>query len=113
MVKDLISGINEDELGSLSLEVLDYSDRISEIFDKIDDCMEKLPNYYQGQSCKEIINLYEELRLYYPTIKENIISYSEDFIQLIKKMQENDKYLVTLFQNYTDETINKIKSIEN
>ncbi len=110
-MNDAVAGINEDELSSLSLEVLDYADRISEIFDKIDACMNKLPNHYQGSPCSKLIDYYNNLKIYYPVIKNNIISYSDDFIALIKKMQDNDKTLVTLFQNYTDETKNKIKSI--
>lgn len=110
-MKEIIIGINEDELSNLSLEVLDYADRISEIFDKIDVCMDKLSNHYQGSSCSSLVNIYNELTPYYSIIKDNIISYSDDFIELIKKMQDNDKYLTTLFQNYTDDTLNKIKSI--
>ena len=110
-MKDVVAGINEDELSNLSLEVIDYADRISEIFDKIDACMDKLPTHYQGETCSSIINFYNELTPYYSIIKDNIISYSDDFIELIKKMQDNDKYLVSLFQNYTDDTIKKIKSI--
>lgn len=112
-MKDVVAGINEDELSNLSLEVLDYADRISEIFDKIDAFMDRLPSYYQGESCSALINYYKELTPYYSIIKNNIVSYSDDFIELIRKMQDNDKYLVTLFQNYTDDTINKIKSIMN
>lgn len=110
---NVVAGINEEDLSSLSLEVLDYADRISEIFDRIDSCMDKLPNYYQGLPCQELIDFYNELSPYYSIIKDNIISYSEDFIKLIKKMQDNDKCLVTLFQNYTDDAKNKIKSIMN
>ena len=112
-MRDIVSGINEDELSNLSLEVTDYADRISEIFDKIDSYMDKLPNYYQGTSCSSLIEYYSELSSYYSIIKGNINSYSDDFIELIKKMQENDTYLATLFQNYTDDTINSIKSIMN
>lgn len=106
-----VTGINEEDLSSLSIEVLDYADRITEIFDKIDACMDRLPDYYQGESCSALMNFYNELVPYYSIIKNNIVSYSDDFIELIKKMQDNDKYLVTLFQNYTDDAINKIKSI--
>ncbi len=112
-MEDVIAGINEDELSNLSFEVLDYVDRISEIFDKIDACIDKLPNYYQGSACSSLINYYGELTPYYSIIKNNIVSYSNDFIELIKKMKDNDKCLISLFQNYTDETINKIKSIGN
>lgn len=110
---DVVSGINEDELSLLSLEILDYSDRISEIFDRIDSCMERLPNYYQGLPCEKLMQYYKELTTYYPIIKDNIVSYSDDLIALIKKMKENDKFLTTLFQNYTDDTKNKMKSIIN
>lgn len=108
---NLISGINEDDLSTLSLEVLDYADRISEIFDKIDALVEQLPNNYSGEPCREIIEYYMDLKLNYAKIRQNIISYSEDFVELIKKMQENDKYITTLFQEFTDETKNQIKSI--
>lgn len=112
-MNDVVAGINEDDLSNLSFEVLDYADRISEIFDKLDACMDRLPNHYQGIPCNDIINLYNELVPYYSIIKENIISYSDDFIELIKKMQENDNYLTKLFQEYTDDTKNKTKSIIN
>lgn len=110
---DIVAGINEDELSSLSLEILDYSDRISEILDKIDSCMDKLPNHYKGSPCTVLINQYNELKPYFSIIKNNIISYSDDLIALIKKMQDNDKTLTTLFQNYTDGAKDKLKSITN
>ena len=110
---DVVAGINEDELSLLSLEILDYSDRITEIFDKIDSCMDRLPNYYQGTPCVALMNYYKQLTTYYSIIRDNIVTYSDDLIALIKKMQENDKFLTTLFQNYTDDTKNKMKSIIN
>lgn len=111
-MKDIVVGINEDELSNLSLEVIDYADRISEIFDKIDDCMDKLPNYYQGPPCDEILNLYDKVKSFYPIVKANILSYSDDFMELIKKLREDEKYLITLFQDYTEDTIKKTKSVE-
>ena len=108
---DVLVGINEDDLGNLSLEVLDYVDRISDIFDKIDANIDLLKQQYQGEPCDDIVNFYNELTPYYSIIKENIISYSDDFIELINKMRENDKYLTTLFENYTDEAKDKTKSI--
>lgn len=110
---DVVAGINEDELSLLSLEILDYSDRITEIFDKIDSCMDRLPNYYQGTPCVALMSYYKQLTTYYSIIRDNIVTYSDDLIALIKKMQENDKFLTTLFQNYTDDTKNKMKSIIN
>ena len=110
-MNDLVTGINEDDLSNLSLEVLDYVDRISEIFDRIDSCMERLPIYYKGASCTALMKAYNELKSYYSIIKENITSYSDDLIQLIVKQKENSKYIANLFREYTEETKNKIKSI--
>lgn len=111
-MNEVVAGINEESLSSLSLEVLDYSDRISEIFDKLDSCMEKLPDYYQGEACTSIINLYNNLRVNYSFVKSNIISYSDDLMALIRKMKESDKYLANLFREYTDDARNKLKSIK-
>ena len=111
-MKDVLYGINEDELNNLSLEIIDYADRISEIFDRITDCVDRIHSQYDGEPVNKIISNYQNLAEYYPIIKGNIISYSDDLIELIKKLNENDKYFTTLFQEYTDETINKKKSIE-
>lgn len=111
-MKDAIVGIREEDLRSLCLEILDYADRISEIFDKIDLKMDKLPEYYQGDSSTKIQAYYNNLSSNYLTIKNNVISYSDDLICLIQKMKENEKYLLSLFNNYTIDTKNKIKSVK-
>ena len=108
----VVMGINEEELSSLALEISDYSDRVSEIFDKIDVQMERLSNNYQGPSATTIINYYKNLVPNFERIKNNINSYSEDLIALIKKMQENEKYLISLFQDAIEEISTKKKSIE-
>lgn len=108
---DTVEGINEEELSSLTIEILDYADRISEIFDKLDDTIEKLPSCYQGKPCKEILSKYKDLSSNYSTIKDNITSYSDDLLALIRKMRDNEKSLTTLFQGYSDELDSKTKLI--
>lgn len=112
-MEEVIVGVNEEGLSSLSLDTSDVADQISEIFDKIDLCMEKLPTYYQGDSCSKIMDYYNDLKSNYPIIKKNIISYSDDFTALVQKMQEHDKNFSILIQGYTEDTINKRKSITN
>ncbi len=111
-MKEFVTWIKEDELSSLSIEVLDYSDRISEIFDKIDNTISKLPTYYQDSACTKLMSYYHELAENYSVIKQNIVSYSDDLTTLIKKMRENDKYMASLFQNATENTKNKIRSVK-
>ena len=107
-----VIGINEDELSNLALEISDYSDRISEIFDKIDVQMERVSNNYQGPSSDAIINYYKELKPRYEIVKNNINGYSEDLIALIRKMKENEKFLVSLFEDATAEAKSKVKPEE-
>ncbi len=111
-MKDFVIGIKEDELSSLSIEILDYSDRISEIFSKLDASMEKLPNYYQADACTKLMDYYHDLTANYSVIKQNIVSYSDDLITLIKKVRENDKYISSLFVDLIGDTKNKTKFVE-
>lgn len=109
-MENVIAGINDGELGSLSLEVMDYASNISEILDRIDACMDRLPSYYQGPPCRKIMERYKEVQSSYQTIKDNIVSYSDDFVTLINKMHENDQYLSELFKGLTSDTRNKIRN---
>lgn len=110
---DAVAGINEEELNSLSLEIIDRKDRISEILEKINACMGRLEDRYQGPPYDKIMQYYEELSASYPTIKENIKSYSDDFQALINKMHENEKLLAGLFQDLTDEVNKQANTINS
>ena len=112
-MENIVVGINHEELSNLCLEIIDYADDTSEIFDKMNNCIDKLSSYCDGDHINKIMSNYRQLSVYFPIIKDNIVSYSDDLIALIKKMQENDKYLSTLFQNYSDEIVSKTRSIES
>jgi|GEM_PF-1704035 hypothetical protein len=97
-----VTGIHEDNLNALSIEVLDRTDRISEIFQKIDSCMERLTSAYQGSPCDQLTVRYEGIKSKYPLVKENIRGYATDFTTLVAKVKENDKYLAQLFRNASE-----------
>ncbi len=99
-----LSGINEPDLGTLSIEILDYADKVSEIFEKIDSEIFSLTNYYKGTSSNKIIEAYDGFRKNYQTIKENIISYSDDLNSLLTHSKDNEKYFASLFTNLSLET---------
>ena len=108
---DTVSGINEDALRELCMEILDYNERLIEIFDKIDNCVEDLQMYFKCSSYDTFKNVYGELRSNYQVIKDNINSYSDDLILLIQRMHENEKYLVHIFENLTEEYLLKAKEM--
>src|SRR5574344_2490387 len=95
------------------MEILDYVERISEIFEKINLKIESLPNSYKSQSCMEFINSYNAFKSNYSIIKNNMTSYSDDLITLIKRMHETNDYLVTTFQKLTIDAKSKANKIEN
>lgn len=105
---DVLLGINETRLQELSVEVLDYKDRISEIFDKLDACIDRLPNCYRGKPSEKLMEKYEAIKLNYPNVKASIKNYADDLGFLVLKMQENDKNWATIFQQASIETHNNI-----
>ncbi|MBR2753875.1 hypothetical protein IKD82_01800 [Candidatus Saccharibacteria bacterium] len=110
MTEKVVAGIHEENLNTLALEVIDYADQISGLFSQISACVEKLPDALQGPSGKTLMDRYQALKSSYPTIKDNIISYSEDFTTLIQKMKEDDKYLANLADQFAADTKTQIKT---
>lgn len=108
---DAVEGINESDLDELCMQILDYADDASEIFQKIDLAIEPLPEYYKSDSCDEIMRRYQEFRKSYSIIKGNIASYSDELIALKRKMAEDGSYLTKLFTSYTEIAQNDLKKL--
>lgn len=108
----LVDGINEPELGALSLEILDYAERIIAIFDKIDAKIEQLPSSYKSQAFDTFLESYNNFRQNYPVVKNNIVSYSDELLTLIRRLHENEQDYINMFQSYTKDSISQAKKIE-
>ena len=108
----IYSGINEDALASLSVNILDYSDSIMELFEKIDDQMGRLSKYYDSEACKIIISKYNDLALNYEIIKNNFCVYSDDLVTLIKKMRDNSRYIAGLIDKLKETTEEQAKKVK-
>ena len=104
----VVAGIKDKELNELSLEVIKYRDRISDLFEKVDACLERLQSCYAGEPSEKIAAYAEDLHLSFSAAKDNIKSYSDDFTTLIRKMRENDQYLSGLFQEFTEERVTQL-----
>lgn len=107
-----VFGINEDNLSNLCFEIEDKVEIISELFDKMDLCVEKISLNYKDSSCTELVNYYNNLKKSFPIIKSNLLSYSSDFIQLIKKSKENETYISSLFKEAIEENAKAITKEE-
>ena len=100
---NFLNAIREEELSALSMEILDYFEKVADLLDHADKEMNSLPSYFQEASCGVLMEHYHDFRSHYATIKDNIKSYSEELITLMQRMKENDHYLAQMFANYTSE----------
>lgn len=110
---DVLLGIHETKLQELSVEVLDYKDKISEIFDKLDACMDRLPNCYRGKPSEKLVEKYDEIKLNFPNVKASIKNCADDLSFLVLKMQQNDKDWATIFQQSSIETHKNIANFDS
>ena len=108
----VVDGINEPELKSLSMEILDYLERIVEIFDQIEIEIDSLPESYKSVSYDKFLSFYNDFKRNYIVVKNNINSYSEELITLISRMHENEGYLINMFEGYITDKKSKAKDVE-
>lgn len=80
-----IVAINEAEIDKKMLDVIDCSNKIKTIFNKIDDAVDRLKTYYKCSSANILYNQYEQLNDNYSVIVNNILSYNSDLVSLKKK----------------------------
>ena len=82
------SGIREQQLTDLAKDLMKAADNINEIFNAFDDKFYELESCYQGKSFDDLQLFYSSVRNKYSTVTSNLVSYSDDFIALIQKMNE-------------------------
>lgn len=111
---EAVTGIREPELSDLVIQILNYADRINEILNEFDNKFYELENYYQGKPYDDLKNYYNDyVRNQFHIVKNNIVSYSDDFAALIRKMHEGSDALVRLFNQFEADNKRKIKEINN
>ena len=103
--------VNVDALGELSMDILDYADRISELFNDIYSKFISLEDYYKSDTFDNLKVKITSLSSNYERIKSNIVSYSDDLIMLTKKVKEDTNYLNTLINDLTASIKEKSKNM--
>ena len=85
MSNNKVVALSEAAIDKQMLEVIDCSNRVKAIFNKIDDLVEKLKLNYQCQSATTLYSKYNQFNDNYSVIIDNILSYNSDLISLKKK----------------------------
>jgi len=109
---DFRTGIREEDLTNLCIEIVKYSDDISELFGKVDDDMAEAKEIYKGTSADTLFNSYDDFRKNYAIVKSNINSYSDDLTELINKLRNGLTDLSHLFDSYTEGIKTNTKAID-
>ena len=113
ITKEVAAGINDEELTSLSEEILKYVDNISSILERLDRSIERLPGCYRGEASDKLMRRYSEIESSFSVLESNLRSYSEDLKALIVKMKEGDQSLSRIFQEATNDAQGRLRAAES
>ncbi len=109
---DVGLAIKEAELDQLILEIISFADRVSILFDKIDDQFELLPDNFKSESLTEITNKYNMIKNNYTVIIDNIKSYSDDLVNLKAKVIAGLSDIASIFDSGAQEFDNLERRID-
>lgn len=84
------SGINDEKLDSLVLDIYDYADRINQILNNIDELISMSNEYFKCESADQLKKRYQELELSFPVLKQNILNCANDLVKAKYSYQDID-----------------------
>lgn len=109
---DFMFGINEKAFPYLCNEIDALYEKIYEVFNKIDNDIEELTQYYDSTDGTEYVNKYKDFRKNYSIIRANLESYSKDLETLVEKIKSGTRVGVIKFNDYAENWNSKSKAID-
>ena len=76
-----VSGIEEEKIGYLVLDIYDYVDRISQVLNQIDEIMLSSNDYFKCESGDKLRSHYKEIQNNHNILKQNLMNCSEGLIR--------------------------------
>lgn len=83
-----ISGINESKLKTKANEIANYAEEASKKLQEIELLIKDSNVYLKGDIYEAIEKKVDTMAVTFPTVKENINSYSEDLTNIINSFKE-------------------------
>lgn len=83
-----ISGINEQLIDKLAVDIMDYADRINRVLNEIQELVNISSMYANSESNSTFRKQFKEIEKNYQTVNQNILSYAKDFIK-VKQIYNN------------------------
>lgn len=113
MAIEVASAIKSEELSELSISIIDIADNILSVFEDIDKKVNELSEYLKCDAVSTVIEEYGLLKENYKIIHHNIITYSDDLIDVNNNMQTGMKEIKYDFQRETEEFQTKNKGVKD
>ena len=80
-----VFALNEAVIDNYMLDIIECSNKVKAIFNKIDDLVEKLKTNYVCESATTLFKQYDDFNDNYSIVVNNILSYNTDLMSLKKK----------------------------
>ena len=95
-------GINETGLKKISLEIINYAERVKKGFNEIEDVFDSSLVTFQGTEKIFLKKYFEDIKTNFSTVYKNILTYSTDM-----------NYIILKYRNLDDKSYNIVKKHQN
>jgi hypothetical protein len=93
------SGINEEKVNSLNVELLDAIENLNSISNRLDICMETIKGNMDGYGKSEILSKLSAIKQQLPVVSSNISAYIDDLGKAVNRYRNRDEEVATTLMN--------------
>ena len=76
------SGINEHQIDKLTIDIMEYADRINKVLNQIQELVNSSGLYLNSESGNTFRENFKLIEKNYQTMNQNILSYASDFVKV-------------------------------
>ncbi len=76
------SGINEHQIDKLTIDIMEYADRINKVLNQIQELVNSSGLYLNSESGNTFRENFKLIEKNYQTMNQNILSYARDFVKV-------------------------------
>lgn len=91
----MTSGINEEKINALNVELLDAIEKLNTISNRLDVCIATIKSNIDGYGKDEILSKLSMIKQQLPNLSSNISTYIDDLSKAVNKYKDNDVELAT------------------
>lgn len=77
-----VSGVNEVGLDRIATDIIEYADKLNNIFNQLQLLVDNSKNYFNSEVNQIFCRNFKKQAEYYQIINQNILSYASDFVKI-------------------------------